>query len=236
MDNKNKLQYFLQTYPLQTVQFIEFKTEKVAQFPRKSVDHVSLVTYYRLFLPELLPNSINKILFLDPDMLIRTKIAPLWQINIENYSIVAVENPNAMELKKRLLIPPTASYFNAGVLLINLNYWRTRNITKKLLFYLKNNQSKLRFWDQDVLNAVLWNSCRILEEAWNTIDTTQVSQPKIIHFIGARKPWHLKNKHPYRAEYFDYLKKTPWKNYSPYWEYIQRVANYYYGQYFKRED
>ena len=230
---RKRLKHFiLEKYNL-SLNFIVFDQDKVRTFPRKEADHVSLATYYRLFLPALLPVALNKVLFLDADMIIRADIMDLWTTPIEEYSLAAIENPNSNYLKVPLSIPLSAKYFNAGVLLINLQYWRQHAITQQLTAYIKKHDSNLICHDQDALNAILWNKYKVLPPEWNLIEKNQVISPKIIHYVGARKPWHLRNKHPYRAAYFKYLRKTPWKNYSPLMEYLQRVSGYYLSQLFK---
>lgn len=59
---------------------------------------------------------------------------------------------------KRLHYPSSDSYFNSGVLLINLDYWREKKLMYKALDYIAKNGNNLVFYDQDVLNALLHNS------------------------------------------------------------------------------
>ena len=225
--------FILKRYQLR-LNFLAFNQKKVQTFPRKAEDHVSLATYYRLFLPALLPISVNKVLFLDADMIIKEDIMELWTTSIDGYSLAAIEDPDSNPEKTNLSIPLSAQYFNAGVLLINLRYWRQKAITQQLINYIKKHHSRLTYHDQDALNAILWDQYKVLSPEWNMIQQTTTSSPKIIHYLGTRKPWHLKSKHPYRADYFYYLKKTPWKNYSPLLEYIQRVSSHYLRPFFKK--
>ena len=188
--------------------------------------HVSLATYYRILMPELLDNTIHKVLFLDSDLLVRHSVRDFWNIDIQSYALAAVKENSTVEYKRNLSIPDSYGYFNAGVLLVNLDFWRKNEIPRKLIEYIAQNSSKLISWDQDALNAVLYNSCLYLSPVWNVTNSYFVinnpsdfdisvtdlaaarNSPAIVHFTGSRKPWQYGNRHPYRKEYFYYLKLT----------------------------
>ncbi|MBL7813561.1 MAG: glycosyltransferase family 8 protein [Saprospiraceae bacterium] len=198
-------------------------------------DHISKATYLRLLIPDLVPQMLKKVLFLDADIIVRSKIDDLWHINIDNYSHAAVENPLITEaFKESLGMQGKSFYFNAGVLLINLAYWRNNSITEKSIWFLKNHIEKIIYWDQDILNVLLENQWRVAPTTWNAqeaIFTKKVScfdlnipeeifgelqkNPCIIHFTGSDKPWFIENTHPFKEEYYEYLTLTYWKSYKP---------------------
>lgn len=204
----------------------------------KKTDHVSIVAYFRILLPLILPESLSKILYLDPDMIITADIRELWDIDISNVAFAAIEERN-FDYIKRLNMPKNSIYFNSGVLLINLNYWRNNNVTNRILSYISNNQDKLICWDQDALNAVLYNEWKKVDAKWNTYNTfffqsidTLCSEYRftideitkirkeyvIIHYTGGgeiSKPWYAKCQHPLKDEYWKYIKLTPWKHAKP---------------------
>lgn len=194
--------------------------------------HVTLATYYRLLLPELLHHTIKKVIFLDADLIIRKDILELWQVDVNHYSHAAVEDLGIdSEYKNRLGLLKKTSYFNAGVLLINLEYWRTHNIGKLAIDFINSSPEKITYWDQDALNYVLQEKWYPLAPQWNvtTINFHPIfqsekstiqgkeSEPSIIHFAGggAYKPWHYYCTHPYKNEYYRYLSKTPWRRFVP---------------------
>ena len=119
-------------------------------------DHVSLATYFRILIPRVLPADVDRVLFLDSDVIVRGSLAELYEEQIEEYTHAAVENPLAEEALARLSIPAGHAYFNAGVLLLNLKRWRHEGLVEKILGYVKSNTDKLRWWDQDALNAMLY--------------------------------------------------------------------------------
>ncbi len=199
-------------------------------------DHVTIATYFRLFIPELIDTSVEKVLFLDSDIIVRHDIAQLWANDISNYTHAAVENPLFLEdYKQKLGIYRNNSYFNAGVMLINLNKWRELEITAKALKFLHDYPEKITFWDQDILNYLLQGQWLRLEPNWNaqeaffkdyspaelgiTEEEFQKARlnPALIHYTGggSSKPWHFYCNHPFKQDYYEYIKKTPWKRVIP---------------------
>lgn len=208
----------------------------VSQFPMPSnADaHISIATYYRLFSAEILPKEVEKIIYMDCDMVAMKDFVDLWNINIDGYAIGAVYQPltdSQAKDKQRLLMDENAGYFNAGMLLVNLNYWRVNAVTERLLGFIKTNYSRIKQHDQDVLNAVLNKEVIPLDYTWNftlpffciaslkfptSIDySEQITEPANIHYVSAPKPWEYGCEHPLRKEYYRVLDKTPFKGEKP---------------------
>ena len=198
--------------------------------------HFTIAIYYRLLLPKILPNNLDAILYLDADLIIRKDISDILNTDcIKEYSHAAVENVlTTNETKDRLNMPNKSKYFNAGLMIINLKYWREKEIMQKTLLFLKHNKEKIKLGDQDVLNAVLCNQWHRLPYIWNAqesfylekytfsdLEITEkehqniVHNPTIVHFTGSDKPWYKENQHPFKAEYYKYLACTHWRNVRP---------------------
>lgn len=206
----------------------------LAQCPIDTQGHISRETYYRCFLTSILPSQVHKVLYLDCDLIVRGKIEKLWNTNIDQYAVACVEDMwSALpENYSRLKYSPEYSYFNAGVLLINLDYWREHDIVNQSIHYITTYPENLLFNDQDVLNALLydkkifidfqWNmqdgffrrKRKISPDTWSEIDKA-MTNPIILHYTGSKKPWHYKSEHPYKSEYFKYLDMTPWQGKRP---------------------
>ena len=196
-------------------------------------NHITLASYYRIFIPELIDKNIPKLLHLDSDMIIQKRIDSLWNIVMEKKVLAGIPDPNQDgENNKRLGIPSSHKYLNAGVLLLNCDEWREQNITKKLTKFIVESGSMLNFHDQDALNKILYNDCLFLPPKWNQQSAIfemphnkllevysekeiaeAINDPCIIHYTGSSKPWDYLNLHPYKKAYFTYLKKTIWKTY-----------------------
>lgn len=194
--------------------------------------HVSYATYYRIVIPQILAPGIAKILYLDTDIIVCKDLLELWNIPIGNKVLGAIRESSFTEFD-RLNIPASSQYFNAGILIINVVDWNSQDLTPKLFNFIKSNQSKLTFWDQDALNANLYNQWVKLPPKWNLqssfFETSRkkliavygeaelneaINNPCIIHYTGSSKPWDYLNLHPLKKVYFNYLKKTIWKNYT----------------------
>ena len=193
----------------------------------------SYATYFRLFLSELLPNDINRVLYLDGDIIVMDSLNELWATDMHDKAIAAVPDSynNKIEHYNRLHYPQLMGYFNAGVLLINLDYWRTNNVVSAFCQYASARPDSLYCHDQDILNYV-FRDCKIvlplrynmLNEYWFKTRHSVVSwefdnqihygqqHPAIIHFTGLPKPWFSNCHHPMKPEFEHYRTMTPWRD------------------------
>ena len=202
--------------------------------PKEGGEHISIATYYRLFAQKVLPSDADRVIYIDCDIVVRGSLEPLWKIDIDNYALGAVyQGMNSLTKDdfERLGIPKEMGYFNAGVLLINLDYWRKHQVTERLFDYIKNNFHKIKQHDQDTLNAVLYNEVKPVSYAWNylpqfflvkkgltfpaRVDYSEKIDPIVIHYVSIPKPWDYGCYNPYTNEYFKYLDHTPFKGWRP---------------------
>ena len=201
------------------------------RFPIKGMSYWSIATYYRLYASELLPESVHRILYLDCDIIVNGKLDYLWEIDMTDKAAGVV--PDIFEydghFQRQLHYPEEAGYFNAGVVLINVDYWREHNIGLRCFDFLANHYDIIEGNDQDVLNAVLWNSKISLPLTYNyqiqylkdnfyinltkyrqEIESTKMN-PIIIHYAAPEKPWNvLYYKMPYKKIWWQYKLKSPW--------------------------
>ena len=193
---------------------------KVANFP--------ISIYYRLLLADILPESVHKVLYLDADIIVRHDLKKLYDTKIDDVALAAVTEPDGTGGNcERLGYPSELGYFNSGVILFNLDYFRKNNVTEQLINFIKENPEKLGCPDQDTLNAVLHNEKIDLPIIYNvqegyyrippTIVMTEelnkaIHDPYIVHFSTNNKPWNKHCRHPLRNLYYEYRKGTPWEN------------------------
>lgn len=215
-EEKEKIEMLFQKYQ-QKITFISFKlNDLIAKYPLSN--HAHYANYYRLFLTELLPQEVKKVIYLDCDLLVLTDVMPLWEMNekeINRYSLWAVSEGTSEPKAQALGIENPENYFNSGVMLINLQKWREENLLDKFMSFVQSYPEKIELWDQDVLNAVC-KDYGLLPSAWNTKSCQNIKKKKIyiLHYTGIHKPWHYLSKHNHKNLYFKYLKKTPWKNFK----------------------
>lgn len=180
----------------------------------------SAAVYFRLLAPHFLPAELDKILYLDSDIIVRRSLADLWETNIAGCALAAVpnHNDNAREL---LGFSKDTKYFNSGVLLINLRFWKEHQVVEHAFDFIRNNPDKVHFWDQDALNATLVDQWVELPTIWNwqlnstTLDAKIGPGPAIVHFLTDDKPWHSFGMHLLKGEYHKYRRMTPWRQYVP---------------------
>ena len=200
--------------------------------------HVSIATYYRVLAPRVLPLDLNKILYLDSDIIVRSSLWDLWNTDLRDHAVAAVTDqfvPDCdAERLAELGLPIEVNYFNAGVLLINLNFWRQHNICEKTIAFARNHPGKVKWWDQDALNVILVHRWIELRPVWNlqcwNLDkfTSAAENAVIVHFCGEIKPWYWSLKHAFKSEYGKYRRKTPWPRYrlegKPTWYHKLRTS------------
>lgn len=183
-------------------------------------------TYFRLHFANLLPVDIDKVLFLDSDIIIRSSLKTLLHLDFKHpdnpvleYYVYAVDHQfTPQEITRLRKLEFTGhKYFNAGVLLINLKKWRQDNVTEKFISTLERFNNDILWADQDILNLVFDQQWGELDYAYNAFQTSRKTDNgyKIIHYIGASKPWHFRNSHPYKYLYWQYQELTPFKRRFP---------------------
>jgi len=175
---------------------------------------------FPLLIPELLPDDIQRALFLDADMLILDDVVKLWEIPLDECVLAAAPDtavpycsaPRGVNGWQRLGIPADAPYFNGGVLVIELERWRRREVTKRVHEYFKQTRDPIDFLHQGVLNALLWNDWKCVNSRWNLLASVAGRphdrsasdawrQPGIVHFAGRMKPWRAPIGGPFDVAY-----------------------------------
>ena len=140
--------------------------------------HFSLETYYRLVLPELLPDY-DKILYLDSDMVVNADVAELYNTDVTGYLLAACRDAdtaglyNGFEPKKKeytdkvLKLKNPYEYFQAGVLVMNLKEFRKQYDVKEILEFAASEEWQLL--DQDILNKLCEDKVKYVDMAWNVM-------------------------------------------------------------------
>lgn len=194
----------------------------------------TIATYFRFIVAEFFYNEIDKILYLDADIICKGSLHELFSLKFEtNIAYVVIEKDPiwwqkcAARLDEKKLL---SGYFNAGFLLIDLKKWKSFNVNKKALELLsnKNLSEKFTHLDQDVLNLILLEKVKYLDRKYNQQVSINYelkyklnSQHKLlisdetimIHYIGPTKPWHNWAKNYTCSKYFLNAKSlSPWKS------------------------
>lgn len=196
------------------------------------VCHITRSTYNRFLIPKMLSADIKKVLYLDTDLIAVQSLEPLWNIELKPDEPVAMAidaRCSGVRQHNAINLPLSESYYNAGVMLMNLECWRKENISDKCIDSIMNYNWP--WLDQDALNVVLRGRIkklhlkynlqmafvRCLEKDWEIerdLYFTEVyvakDDPVIIHYSEETKPWHDNYTHP--EEWLKYKALSPWKD------------------------
>ncbi len=171
--------------------------------------HYTKEMYYRLLAFKFLPESLDKILYLDPDILVINPIRPLYETDLDGYLFAAAyhDKITVKEINKIRLAPYNIdAYYNSGVLLMNLALQREIINEQDIYNFVEKNRAKLIMPDQDILNALYSRKIKSLDEKLynydarfyryyklltnGTCDIDYVAKNTVIlHFCGKKKPW-----------------------------------------------
>lgn len=180
--------------------------------------------YARFLIPYFIPQDVEKVIYLDVDMIVVEDISKLWHIDLKDHIIAGVvdvakkvSSPwGGIKNYKELGLDPETKYFNSGLFIIDTFKWRKENITEKVFECVEKNKKHILFSDQYGMNVIMANRWLELDQRWNCYSYLDIVDPYIIHFTG-RKPIFKKydfNKQ-YKEEFFKYLSLTGWKNFKP---------------------
>ena len=216
------------------IEFYTVNKSYLNDCPVREGDHITLGTYLRLLLPKILPANLNKVIYLDGDIICVDSLTSFWNIDIENYSAGVCINTSAIDIRKieRLKLKYDTIYFNAGVLSINLDYWRKNDISYKCMEFITNNPDACELHDQDALNKILEGTTKLISPRYNisppfygkltdlllpqssyaSIEEA-IDNPCLIHQWIIPKPWKNDSYQPFTKLWRRYLQLSPFKSY-----------------------
>lgn len=183
-------------------------------------DYYTNTTYFRLFIPELYPQY-EKALYLDSDTVVLADIAELYNTDIGENLVAAAQEGVIQNIKvyqdyveKVVGVASYKRFFNAGVLLMNLNELRRFQFQEKILYLLSTVKYSV-IQDEDYLNRMCKGRVKFVDSTWNKmpidIDNVKIEDIKLIHFNYVYKPWHFDNV-LYGEIFWEYAQKTEFIN------------------------
>lgn len=225
---EEKLHRTLRHYNNCTLRIVQFSEAASGMLPLRI--HYSVETYTRMWVSEFFPAEVERVLYLDGDMVAVASIRELWDTSLGDAILGAVTIPGSTRCA-HLGLPEKFGYFQSGVLLIDLKRWRGEAVFTRCIDWIGHHHEKIVDADQDVLNACLYDRRHAVPFVWNVIAPFYFNyhalgisdselqavrrNARIIHFNGANKPWFYLNRHPRRSEYWKYLQFTEWRDYVP---------------------
>jgi lipopolysaccharide biosynthesis glycosyltransferase len=222
-----------------TVNFVDVRRASRGLAGAPVFGHVSLATYYRFLIPELVPEA--KCLYVDADAVVQGDLCELWREPLRGHHLLSVQegtvtDPVPIAGLDEWGIPMDHPRLSAGVLALDLDRWRVDDPVPELLRYLKQYGHKVHFWDQDAMNVVLARRWGTMDGKWDVHfdcsrevedsarELVRVKDAAIVHYASATKPWHYYAQHPSQAVFYRYLDETAWAGWRP-WPPLRALCN-----------
>lgn len=211
-------------------QLEEFEVDAGLFADVRTTDGLTLATYFRLFLHELLPADIGKVLYLDSDLIIRRSIDTLFDMTFDGHLFCGVEDSRSRDYKNKFGVPESGRHINAGVMLVNVVRMRAIDFSSVIRSYLEVNRHRVVLGDQQIVGELFYDAIRYIPVKWNVHGSlfdpswakesfgvlndmppqdvaAAVIAPAIVHYTFRRKPW-ISFEHPKAELWFDYLTLT----------------------------
>lgn len=217
-----------------SVEFIKIKNSRLEDCYVSG--ELSRASYFRLDIANILDESIEKIIYLDCDLLVYDDIEKMWQLDMGGKAVAATCDLGIMasarvrkQKNKFIGLPFNAPYFNAGVLMMDLAKWRQGNYAEAIIALA--TQNKYPNHDQDALNKFFMNNWQEIPLRWDVIPPVfnlflkivtkpdlrkkaieAKKNPAIFHYAGGYKPWEYEIHKGFNDKYYEYLKLTEFKD------------------------
>jgi lipopolysaccharide biosynthesis glycosyltransferase len=184
--------------------------------------------YYRLLINEVLPKNIDKILYLDCDIIVNKPLNELYELDLTTNYLAALEEINNQSSRVRLGLNQTGSYFQSSVILFDLNKCRDSLDYEKITKIINILDKNLITPDQDVLNVLFdgkiipldqkFNNCKITNfqgensnRLLNQTDKKQIDETYIFHYATG-KPWNNIYSGSCEDMWYKYLLLSPYRD------------------------
>ncbi len=228
-DDERRLGIIIDGHGNARCKFCVFDMERLSRFPLGL--HFTPAIYVRLFATEFYPAEVERVLWLDADLVVNADIGELWNTPFDGKALAAAPDV-FIDIDLNPAPELWHSYFNSGVLLINMTVWRTEDAAMRFVEYINAHMDTLLFPDQDTLNEVFRGRVHPLAIKWNyssafaQIDPAHLRmsrsefnrlrrRPGIVHYTSSHKPWFFMEEVHYKHLYYSYLRRTPWRDYRP---------------------
>lgn len=197
--------------------------------------------YNRLFLTEFIPESVDRVLYLDSDTVVEESLEELWNTEMDDYYLAAVDDCLSTKYRDIVGLSGDGVYCNAGMLLINLKKWREDNVIQGFKKLIYDSNGFFVFNEQSIINSLFAGRIKVLPQKYNVNSLVYLfeydelmrlrrpyffsydkeefynsrNHPVITHFTGnffvRRRPWIEKSDHPHKEIYLKYRALSPWK-------------------------
>ena len=181
--------------------------------------------YYRLLAGELLPQNLDRIIYLDPDILVINPLKDLWEMDISDYLFAAASHTGKTDMANnvnKIRLGTDTDYYNSGFLLINLKKAREEIVPEEIFAYVDRNYKNLLLPDQDILNAMYGDKVLPIKDSIYNYDARNYSSSLlrskgeedlewvmentvVLHFCGRDKPRKKNHRTRFTTLYRHYM-------------------------------
>lgn len=205
--------------------FFPIKAEDGLFSSARVTDRYPKEMYYRLLAGELLPENLDKIIYIDPDILVINSLKEIWETDIRDFLFAAASHTGKTDMANnvnKIRLGTDTDYYNSGFLLINLKRAREEIVPEEIFAYADRNYKNLLLPDQDILNAMYGDKVLPLKDSIYNYDARNYSSyllrskgeedlgwvmenTVILHFCGRDKPWKKNHRTKFTALYRHYM-------------------------------
>lgn len=264
-NNKCKLHVFLMSSRLESTQiqnlkeFVQNQCRGILQTisvdkdflkDAKVLSHFSTEMYYRIFASLFLPEDMDRILWLDADIVVNGSLEEFYHSDFQGKSMIACTHREkdekiqtaTLDARKRLGLKEKTEYFNSGVILFNLKKIRHNFCEEDVLKLIRKYSEVLLYPDQDILNILYEGDTLYADKSvynyqihfdWECSGEQDFIERKvrILHYVGPMKPWIYKSSHFSYEYYWKYYlesggskrKYYKWKIMSVMYQYYRKL-------------
>lgn len=236
-ENKKRIINIVDKYK-RTIKFISFK--HIENKIKGNIDNSKSISIYaRLYIQNILPKEVNKIIYFDSDSIINCDLTELWNIDVNDYYIAGVEDTIPSKYKELIGLYKNDIYINSGMLLINLEKWRKDNLEEKFTKFINFYNGFVPHHDQGVINGVCKGKILKIHPKYNcnsnfysfsseeikyifsitkyysqTELDNAINNPVFLHYTPGflNRPWIRGCIHPKKDLYIKYKELTPWRD------------------------
>ncbi len=195
----------------------------------------TLQSVYRFAIADMLPPTIQRVVWIDLDVLVYRCLSELWEVDLDGKPIAAVQDMAIPYISSPLGLQPFKKgdptsklpYFNSGLVVIDMNRWRTDESAHQLIQLLKDQPWGIGHQDQHAMNVLYLNNWVALDLRWNVLSSLAgrsfykapppalprerdvASAPWLVHYAGYFKPWKIKGRLPFFDDFKTMLEQCP---------------------------
>ena len=206
--------------------FFPIKAEEGLFSSARVTDRYPKEMYCRLLAGELLPENLDKIIYIDPDILVINSLKEIWETDVRDFLFAAASHTGKTDMANnvnKIRLGTDTDYYNSGFLLINLKRAREEIVPEEIFAYADRNYKNLLLPDQDILNAMYGDKVLPLKDSIYNYDARNYSSyllrskgeedlgwvmenTVILHFCGRDKPWKKNHRTKFTALYRHYMR------------------------------